>query len=1513
MFSPREIIEDIRKNKYGIGLQTDLQTEKVIEGLKSTLNSVLEQLSEDLYSKETHFVLELIQNADDNDYENAVTPLLKFMIDHEKILIQNNEKGFTEPNVRALCDVGKTTKSKRLGYLGEKGIGFKSVFRISNTPQIFSNGFQFKFKRKDVQDKLGFVVPYWIEESPQFIDKKLTNIVLPLREEVKEELSKFNEIEPTLVLFLHKLKIIEIHNITEDKINKVMLREEDGRVEIEHPKGKEYYKLVRKTLNVPRAIQEQEEKRKDVEETELILAFPLKHNGSADANKEQKVFAYLPTRGYGFKFIIQADFLVPASREDIHKDKLWNKFLRDNIAFVFLRAIDEFKQDENLKKTYYNYIPLANEVVDEFFSPVVDQIHRLLRENECILTESGNWLKPIKVLRANKDIRDLIPNDDLKKFFDREYISLDIKANKPILDAFGVQEFEFSHLVQCLQNVEWLEQQSDEWFNRLYLYLNRLELKEEPLRKLKELRILRLENNELASTIEKPVFFPLDKKGDYGFEKELRILKRTIFEPKEKKIKEAVEEFLKKIGVQDALPYEIIEDHILPIYESKDDSSNWKSKDVKLLLGYIRYIKDNLQNYEKESDKRLNANKKSWETKEDPLGRLKESLYIRINKTVDGPNYYDHPQNVYLPKTFGNENNLESLFEGIESISFVHREYIDDVIKKYRQAKRRGKKSKVNIKKRREAEIKEWREFFNKIGVEDKPRVILDPKTLRKHSESLSGLKRVGNKQKPGWTDSNAGYYIENDYVCPDLEKIFTNLQREKVSILIRIFDANWNYYKQKLKCKYWYHRPYAKYWDSGDSESSFASLLKNIAWLPTSKGNLAKPSEVFLNKPEIRELLGNTVPYLSVDIKNQDLINALGINSEANVKGVLNYLKILSEQKSKDKDIFTKLYDFLNKNYGGNEDIIKTAFSEHKIIYIPDSGQSYFSCKEVIWKDVSDIFGENRGYLEKHYPKLKSFFVDKLGVSEKPKPKDYANVLINLTQKEKVENEDEKIIMEIYKELNNHLNPENNEHLISEEEWWNDFINEPIFWTDKEEFWKNDDDVFVNDNQELYEMFKDSPQIAFLEIPKNYYPKLQHFIEATGLLYITKAIKTYLVDSTKIIEQNGLTKQIQTFVHYILRYLYQLGHDTYNKLKKDGTLAQLKNLTCYSIENLQIKCTLNEQTVITQRKAILYNGNLYIQNDHLEDIDYLAVELSKLFGERRGLDDFLILLFDKKTDEKIENLLRAKGIQELPEDEKEWFRVVKLEREVIKGKEGVETIVEEKLSTTHISEAPPTSAPSETPEGPESVIEQEWTEKKEWQPECTPAEVEIHVEELQVLEKAEPESSEREKTHSKPQPSPKPPKETEREVLSQGAKMAIGRWGEEYVFKYLRENFRVKYPEGKVEETEDGFTVSLDERMIVKVQWLNKIEDRGEGYDIKVIEDNVEEYIEVKSTKTDTKDWFEVSGKQWELMGRMKDKFHIYRVYSAGTKEAKLIDIPNPYKKWQEGGLTAYPIRIQI
>lgn len=139
----KNIIEDIYNVNTGHGLEglNDPRTKKAWNKKNSDLDSALQKLSEDLYKKKTHFVMELIQNAEDNTYDPTVQPFIKFSINPGILVVYNNELGFTPEDVENICSVGQTIKSKKKdeGYIGEKGIGFKSVFKVSDSPKIIGN------------------------------------------------------------------------------------------------------------------------------------------------------------------------------------------------------------------------------------------------------------------------------------------------------------------------------------------------------------------------------------------------------------------------------------------------------------------------------------------------------------------------------------------------------------------------------------------------------------------------------------------------------------------------------------------------------------------------------------------------------------------------------------------------------------------------------------------------------------------------------------------------------------------------------------------------------------------------------------------------------------------------------------------------------------------------------------------------------------------------------------------------------------------------------------------------------------------------------------------------------------------------------------------------------------------------------------------------------------------------------------------------------------------------------
>ena len=319
------------------------------EKLKTSLNNSIKILSDDLYNKHTHFIFELIQNAEDNSYKEDSTqpPYISFRLtktdptftsgSNGALIIQNNETGFNRENVNAICAVGETTKKKEHGYIGEKGIGFKSVFRVTNNPHIFSNGYYFSLPELDKETNLGYIVPQWICKPPDNINFSDTNIILPLTKDnfgYKKIEEMLQDVEPEVILFLSKLQEIRIETDSGD--NLTILKDNSAVPEVEITvKGKkqgdpffnsENFLVCTERFDKPSNISH--EKREGLEKRDVSVAFPLDQNSKAAG----KIFAYLPVRSdTNFPFLFNADFILPSSREDI-QDVPWNHWLMKCVA-----------------------------------------------------------------------------------------------------------------------------------------------------------------------------------------------------------------------------------------------------------------------------------------------------------------------------------------------------------------------------------------------------------------------------------------------------------------------------------------------------------------------------------------------------------------------------------------------------------------------------------------------------------------------------------------------------------------------------------------------------------------------------------------------------------------------------------------------------------------------------------------------------------------------------------------------------------------------------------------------------------------------------------------------------------------------------------------------------------------------------------------------------------------------------------------------------------------------------
>ena len=273
-------------------------------------------LSSQLYEKSTHFLLELIQNADDNTY-NCQTPTLSFSYKPGSLRIDCNEVGFTAENVEAICAISRSTKSGKTSdgeHIGEKGIGFKSVFKAADVVWISSREYTFKF---DTTKFLGMVTPIW-SDFPETTAPDCTSIYLQLSKIFEEEtlMKELLNFDSNLLIFLRRIKQINIRvigpnkQVREKKIMKIESQQGADRVIVLHAGESIFRYLIRTHFikDLPK-----ETKRLNWSQTKILLAFPMNEFLEQPRFVPQNVYAFLPIRNYGLKVTRRLPIYLTAS------------------------------------------------------------------------------------------------------------------------------------------------------------------------------------------------------------------------------------------------------------------------------------------------------------------------------------------------------------------------------------------------------------------------------------------------------------------------------------------------------------------------------------------------------------------------------------------------------------------------------------------------------------------------------------------------------------------------------------------------------------------------------------------------------------------------------------------------------------------------------------------------------------------------------------------------------------------------------------------------------------------------------------------------------------------------------------------------------------------------------------------------------------------------------------------------------------------------------------------------
>ena len=126
----------------------------------------------DRYDDRTHFIFELLQNAEDALSRRGDAPgprKVTFELAPTRLSLSHFGRPFDEADVRGVCGIAESTKDKF--SIGRFGIGFKSVYTFTARPEIHSGDEDFVVEN--------YVQPRRANRTERSTDETL--IVLPLK------------------------------------------------------------------------------------------------------------------------------------------------------------------------------------------------------------------------------------------------------------------------------------------------------------------------------------------------------------------------------------------------------------------------------------------------------------------------------------------------------------------------------------------------------------------------------------------------------------------------------------------------------------------------------------------------------------------------------------------------------------------------------------------------------------------------------------------------------------------------------------------------------------------------------------------------------------------------------------------------------------------------------------------------------------------------------------------------------------------------------------------------------------------------------------------------------------------------------------------------------------------------------------------------------------------------------------------------------------------------------------
>ncbi len=437
--------------------------------------AVLELLGQ-LYSERTHFIFELIQNAED-----AGATELSFELFDDRLEVWHDGRPFTAADVRGICGVGQGTKAEDLTQIGKFGIGFKSVYAYTNTPRIYSSDEHFRIEN--------YVRPYSVD--PLGDPAAGTLFVFPFdRAEVSatvavQEISAaLSNLDVETLLFLRSIERVRCcGDQTPDAVleRKSTARADSGRHvmlasrRVERRSTEEWLVWHRHldALGEP--------------ELRVEIAF-MAHTG-IDARRlvrreSSPLVVFFPTQKETFLgFLIQGPYRTTPARDNVPEHDPWNQALVRETATLLVDVLADLRDGGLLTVEILQALPLdaARFLPGTMFRALFDSARTAVVQDKLIPAAAGGHRCAREVrLARGAGLRELLTPDLLGELygdpgpvaFVHDSIS---QSRTPLLWRYLREEADVDEItpeaVVARVSGDFLSAQSDQWIGRFYWFL----------------------------------------------------------------------------------------------------------------------------------------------------------------------------------------------------------------------------------------------------------------------------------------------------------------------------------------------------------------------------------------------------------------------------------------------------------------------------------------------------------------------------------------------------------------------------------------------------------------------------------------------------------------------------------------------------------------------------------------------------------------------------------------------------------------------------------------------------------------------------------------------------------------------------------------------------------------------------------------------------------------------------------------------------------------------------------